>query len=141
MRHTAINQNEINVDAAESFVAHPDYGATLTFVGRVRNNNLGHSIKAINYDCSEKHATMIMNQIIDEALEKYDAAANIFIEHFKGMLSVGGISIIIAVATAHRGQAYDISRYIIEHIKLRLPVWKQEITQSGEEIWQNGNQL
>ena len=65
----------------------------------------------------------------------------IFIDHAKGYLDLGEISIIIAVATKHREEAYKLSRYIIEEIKKRSPIWKKEHYQNSESNWLKGNPI
>ena len=65
----------------------------------------------------------------------------IFIEHAKGYLNLGEISIIIAVACKHRDEAYVLSRYIIEEIKKRSPIWKKEHYLNNESNWLKGNSI
>ena len=64
-----------------------------------------------------------------------------FIEHIKGYATLGDTSIIIAVACKHRGQAYEFSRYIIEEIKKRTPIWKKEHYEGEDPKWLKGNPL
>ena len=64
-----------------------------------------------------------------------------FIEHVKGYVGLGEISIIIAVACPHRSEAYDLSRYIIEEIKKRSPIWKKEHYENKESEWLKGNPI
>ena len=75
----------------------------------------------------------------DEKLEIKEKA--IFIEHVKGYVGLGEISIIIAVACKHRDQAYVLSRYIIEEIKKRSPIWKKEHYDNEESSWLKGNPI
>ena len=65
----------------------------------------------------------------------------VFIEHVKGYVRLGETSIIIAVACKHRDEAYILSRYIIEEIKKRSPIWKKEHYQNSESNWLEGNPL
>ena len=66
---------------------------------------------------------------------------SVFIEHTKGYLSLGDISILIAVACKHRDQAYILSRYIIEEIKKRSPIWKKEHYKDNKSEWLKGNPI
>jgi len=75
----------------------------------------------------------------DQKLKIKDKA--VFIEHAKGFLNLGEISIIIAVACKHRDEAYVLSRYIIEEIKKRSPIWKKEHYQNNETDWLKGNPI
>ena len=65
----------------------------------------------------------------------------VFIEHAKGFLKLGDISIIIAVACKHRDQAYVLSRFIIEEIKKRSPIWKKEHYENEDSAWLKGNPI
>ena len=76
---------------------------------------------------------------VDKKLKIKDKA--VYIEHVKGYLGLGEISIIIAVACPHRAEAYILSRYIIEEIKKRSPIWKKEHYENEESEWLKGNPI
>ena len=81
-------------------------------------------------------------EIYNEADQKLDIKDKaVFIEHAKGYLNLGDVSIIIAVACKHRDQAYVLSRYIIEEIKKRSPIWKKEHYQNEDSEWLKGNPI
>ncbi len=81
-------------------------------------------------------------EIYNEADQKLDIKDKaVFIEHAKGYLSLGDVSIIIAVACKHRDQAYVLSRFIIEEIKKRSPIWKKEHYENEESEWLKGNPI
>ena len=61
--------------------------------------------------------------------------------HYKGQLDVGGMSVIIAVSSVHRAESFDACRYLIEELKKRAPVWKQEHYQHGSSEWLPGHSL
>src|SRR6056300_562626 len=77
----------------------------------------------------------------EQFISSSDFGASIFFEHAKGYLNLGEISIIIAVACKHRDEAYILSRYIIEEIKKRSPIWKKEHYQNNETDWLKGNPI
>ena len=82
------------------------------------------------------------NEIYKEAGEKLHIKdKSVFIEHVKGYVGLGEISIIIAVACKHRAEAYDLSRYIIEEIKKRSPIWKKEHYKNSDSEWLKGNPI
>ncbi len=141
MIHCAITEKEISIIEAENYVARKQNGATITFVGRVRNHHEGNEIKGINYDCAKILAQNILREIAEEAAQNSKYEITIFVEHFVGYLDIGGISVIIAIGSPHRDEAYNASRYIIENIKTRLPVWKQEYLKNGQILWQDGQVL
>lgn len=79
---------------------------------------------------------------VNEAIKKLDLQYPVaFVEHAKGYVPLGGISIIIAVACKHRKQVYDFSRFIIEEIKKRTPIWKKEHYINQEEAWLEGKPI
>ena len=81
-------------------------------------------------------------EIYNEADQKLDIKDKaVFIEHAKGYLNLGDVSIIIAVACKHRDQAYVLSRYIIEEIKKRSPIWKKEHYQNEDSEWLKGHPI
>ena len=91
----------------------------------------------MRYDTYEEMAAEVLSEIVDEAARSAgtDRIATI---HRTGELEVGEVSVAIAVSSPHRAQAYDASRYIIEEIKKRLPVWKKERYSDGAEEWVEG---
>jgi molybdopterin synthase catalytic subunit len=112
-------------------------GANLLFLGVVRDHNDGRSVGGMRYDTYEEMAAEVLSEIVDEAARSAgtDRIATI---HRTGELEVGEVSVAIAVSSPHRAQAYDASRYIIEEIKKRLPVWKKERYSDGAEEWVEG---
>ena len=103
------------------------------------NKNLNMQNISDNYNLKDRdHIPVLLNEI-KEKLNIKDKA--VFIEHAKGYLNLGDISIIIAVACKHRDEAYVLSRYIIEEIKKRSPIWKKEHYQNNETDWLKGNPI
>ena len=85
------------------------------------------------------YSVQIYDGETDQKLDIKDKA--VFIEHAQGYLNLGEISIIIAVACKHRDQAYVLSRYIIEEIKKRSPIWKKEHYENKDSEWLKGNPI
>ena len=112
------------------------------FSGTVRNQNDNKSVIGITYDTHDALLIQSFEEIYSEANKKLEIKEKaVFIDHAKGYLDLGEISIIIAVATKHREEAYKLSRYIIEEIKKRSPIWKKEHYQNSESNWLKGNPL
>ncbi len=139
--HVGITSAKIDCDAALRFVDDPAHGASCLFVGRVRDNELGREVEAVDYDAFEPLAVAMFSAIASEAQSKWDNDLNIWLEHFQGRLEIGGISIVIAVASPHRDEAFQACRYIIENVKSRVPVWKHERYADGESGWKSGQSL
>ena len=133
---------KLSIQDAEKFIASSDFGASIFFSGTVRNQNDNKSVIGITYDTHDALVIQSFEEIYNEANEKLEIKNKaVFIDHAKGYLNLGEISIIIAVATKHREEAYKLSRYIIEEIKKRSPIWKKEHYQISESNWLKGNPL
>ena len=108
----------ISLDKAQEFITSEKCGASLFFIGTVRNHNNNKNVTGITYDSHDAIVEKSFKEIFDEAVQKLTLEHPCaFIEHTKGYVPLGGISIIIAVAAKHRSQVYELSRYIIEEIK------------------------
>ena len=133
---------KLSIQNAEKFIASSDFGASIFFSGTVRNQNDNKSVVGITYDTHDALVIQSFEEIYSEANKKLEIKEKaVFIDHAKGYLDLGEISIIIAVATKHRDEAYKLSRYIIEEIKKRSPIWKKEHYQNSESNWLKGNPL
>lgn len=116
-------------------------GANLIFLGTVRNLNEGKSVEAVSYECFEPLAQKVFKELELEVREKFSKDLNVVIIHRIGQLQVGEVSTVIGVSSPHREQSYQASRYIIEELKLRVPIWKEEHYLDGESVWLEGNRL
>jgi molybdopterin synthase catalytic subunit len=119
-------------------VGHPEDGAVLLFLGVVRNHADGRRVAGMRYDAYEAMATEVLSAIAAEAAERL-GTDRLAVVHRVGDLDVGEPSVAIAVSSPHRAEAYDASRYVIEEIKKRLPVWKKERYVEGGEAWVEGS--
>ena len=113
-------------------------GACLLFLGVVRNHNDGRAVSGLGYEVYQGMAEKTLAEIAGEASRKF-GTDRITVLHRVGELNVGEVSTAIATATPHRGDAYEASRYIIEELKQRLPIWKREHYLEGESEWVAGN--
>ena len=145
MLHTKIvdcKKEKILTSNAEKFIKDSKFGASIYFLGTVRNINDNKTVTGITYDSHDEMVIKSFEEIYNEADQKLDIKDKaVFIEHAKGYLNLGDVSIIIAVACKHRDQAYVLSRYIIEEIKKRSPIWKKEHYQNEDSEWLKGNPI
>ena len=145
MLHTKIidiKDSKLSIQKAENFISSQDYGASIFFTGTVRNQNNDQIVTGITYDSHDELVIKSFKEIYDEASQKLNIKdKSVFIEHAKGYLTLGEISIVIAVACKHRDEAYILSRYIIEEIKKRSPIWKKEHYNNKESAWLKGNPI
>jgi len=145
MLHTKIidiKKEKITNSKAENFIKSSNYGASIIFTGTVRSVNENKEVTGMTYDSHDDLVLKSFEEIYKEAGDKLKITDKaIFIEHIKGYIGLGETSIIIAVACAHRDQAYVLSRYIIEEIKKRSPIWKKEHYKNEDSEWLKGNPI
>ena len=130
-----LSNGGISIEEVENAVAHPDCGADLLFVGRVRGVYKGQMVRHLEYEAYSQMAVRQMQEIAKEAMEQFQA--RVAIVHRVGRVLPNEISVVIAVATPHRGASYDASRFVLEALKREVPIWKREITDEGAFWKQN----
>ena len=145
MLHTRIidiKDDKISINKAENFISSSKFGASIFFTGTVRDVNENRKVIGITYDAHDKLVIKSFEEIYQEATEKLKIVDKVvFIEHAKGYLGLGDISILIAVSCKHRDQAYILSRYIIEEVKKRSPIWKKEHYEDQTTEWLKGKSI
>ena len=132
-----IVQDPIDPAAVLASVGSDEDGASLLFTGVVRNHNQGRTVGGVRYDAYEEMAARVLSQIVEEAVQLV-GTDRIVAVHRVGELTVGEVSVAIAVSSPHRAEAFEASRFIIEEIKKRLPVWKKERYEGDVEEWVEG---
>ena len=137
-----VKEKKLTLSEAERFISSSDFGASIYFTGTVRNQNNNKNVIGITYDSHDELVLKSFKEIYNQADEKLKIKdKSVFIEHAKGYLNLEEISIIIAVACKHRDEAYVLSRYIIEEIKKKTPIWKKEYYADNQSEWLKGNPL
>ncbi|HWG21933.1 MAG TPA: molybdenum cofactor biosynthesis protein MoaE [Terracidiphilus sp.] len=111
-------------------------GAVVVFDGIVRNNSRGRRTLHLDYEAYEEMALKQMNELAAQARERF-AVRHVSIVHRLGRLMVGETSVLIVVASAHRAQAYEASRWLIDTLKKTVPIWKKETFVDGA-VWADG---
>tara|TARA_B100000029_G_scaffold20095_1_gene20358 strand:- start:764 stop:1210 length:447 start_codon:yes stop_codon:yes gene_type:complete len=142
MLHTKIIDTEkekIEVSKAEKFISSSKFGASIFFVGTVREINENKKVTGITYDSHDEMVIKSFKEIYEETKHKLKIKYKaVYIEHVKGYVGLGEPSIIIAVGCEHRDEAYKLSRHIIEEIKKKSPIWKKEHYLNSESEWLKG---
>jgi molybdopterin synthase catalytic subunit len=111
-------------------------GAIVTFVGLVRNHNVGRRVLYLEYEAYEPLALKAFERISAEITARWPGA-RLALHHRIGRLGIGEASVAIAARSAHRGDAYAACRYAIERVKQIAPVWKHEYFEGGD-VWIEG---
>ncbi len=109
-------------------------GAVVVFEGRVRNSSEGGPVVRLRYEAYAEMAQRVLSEIASEAGSRHEVGA-VGAAHRTGSLELGEASVIVVAVAPHRGAAYDASRYVIEAIKQRLPMWKEEHYTDGSAAW------
>jgi molybdopterin synthase catalytic subunit len=136
MTGAAIVRQQIDTQTVLSKIKRAEDGAAVVFEGVVRNNTRGRQTLYLDYEAYEEMALKQMEELVSQAIERFkvrDAA----LVHRLGRMEVGETSVLIVVASAHRGAAYDASRWLIDTLKRQVPIWKKEHFVDGA-VWADG---
>lgn len=117
------------------------HGAEILFLGKIRNHNLGKSVRAVSYDAHPTLAQKVLREICEEAQGRWGNDLCLTVIHRIGRVEINEISVVIQVSSTHRNESYQASRYVIEQLKDRVPIWKKEHYLEGESEWLQGHAL
>ena len=126
----AIVDGPIDVHAVRRAVDDPALGAVLVFEGVGRQDFDGRRVVHLSYEAYPEMAVPVMQAMASEMAERWPGC-RVAMVHRTGMVAIGEPSVVIAVGTPHRAECYEASRYAIEQLKARLPVWKKEVYEDG----------
>ncbi|MEF2280078.1 molybdenum cofactor biosynthesis protein MoaE [Deinococcus sp. YIM 134068] len=121
---------------ADAFLVRPEHGAQAYFVGTVRSPNKGKRVDSIEYEGFAPMAERVMREAAKQARQRW-GEMRVVVQHRVGRLLPGEASILIGVASPHRRAALEACDFLIEHLKVHLPVWKHEADEDGEH-WVDG---
>ena len=133
---TRLTREAIDADALVRAAKAGADGAVVVFDGIVRNHSRGRRTLHLDYEAYEEMALKQMAQLADEARERF-GVRHVTIVHRLGRLEIGETSVLIVVASAHRAQAYEASRWVIDTLKKTVPIWKKETFADGA-VWADG---
>lgn len=115
-------------------VEDPTCGGLVLFEGRVRNHHLGRDVLRLEYEAYQRLAESEGRAIMAEAKARFEIHAAAC-THRIGVLEIGDIAVVVAVSSAHRDAAFDACHYIIDELKVRVPIWKRETYADGSAEW------
>lgn len=123
------------IDSAELLaeVASAEAGGVATFVGVVRDHHGGRKVLRLEYSAYPEMAERECGRIVDEARQRWPC--RVALRHRVGALVIGDVAVAIAASAAHRGEAFEACRYVIEELKRRVPIWKREYFADGSVAW------
>ncbi len=132
----ALTRAAIDSMSLRSAVAHAGAGAIVMFEGVVRDHSRGHAVRALEYEAYEEMAEAQMRAIAMELRARW-GIERVAMVHRLGRLEVGEVAVVIAVASAHRGEAFAACQFAIDTLKATVPIWKKEFGPDGAE-WVDG---
>jgi len=131
-----VTTEPLSIDDAYAAVRRDDCGAVALFVGTVRDHHDGKKVTQISYSAFQEMAVKEFAAIATEAIARWKVGA-VYIAHRTGPLKIGDASVVIAVSSAHRAEAFEGCRYAIETLKKMAPIWKEEFYETGK-AWISG---
>lgn len=133
MIEVKISDTPLNIQSCIDWVMGPQCGGIDVFIGTVRNATKGKTVVQLEFEAYESMALKEMRKIANDVLNKWPIQ-KILIHHRTGILQIGEVPVIIAVAAAHRDAAFEACRYTIDTLKQTVPIWKKEFFEDGE-VW------
>ncbi|PZU95734.1 MAG: molybdopterin synthase [Pseudanabaena sp.] len=127
----------LDINAAYAIADDSANGAIVLMSGMVREQTGGRRVDYLDYQAYEPMALQVFQEISDRAQQKFSSITSVVIHHRLGKLKVGEISVLIAVGSPHRVEAFEACRFAIDTLKVQAPIWKKEFWLDGVSSWVN----
>jgi molybdopterin synthase catalytic subunit len=128
-----LSAQPLNIQTCIDWVMAPGCGGIDVFIGTVRDTTKGKRVLRLEFEAYDKMAVSEMQKLAGRAMQQWPVQ-RVAIHHRTGVLEVGEIPVIIAVAAAHRDAAFEACRFLIDTLKQTVPIWKKEVFEDGE-VW------
>lgn len=135
VRHARVSEERIDATAIAGAAADPSAGAVITFSGDVRDHDHGRSVATLTYE-GHPSAERIVGEVAAEIASMPGVVA-VAVEHRVGPIAIGEAALVAAVSAAHRAEAFEACRALVDLVKERLPVWKHQVFADGTDEWVN----
>jgi len=136
MKTFDLSREPIDSEAWRRLLFDKTCGGYVAFEGWVRDHNEGQQVLRLEYQVYETLARSEGLKVLDEAVEKF-GVTRVACVHRHGALELGDVAVWVGVSASHRDEAFKACRYIIDEIKIRLPIWKKEHYVTGDSGWVN----
>jgi molybdopterin synthase catalytic subunit len=133
VRLVDIRETALSVDEVMSVVSDAAAGGVTLFVGAVRDHDENKSVTGLEYSAHPTAADLLA-EVAEEVAREYDVLA-VAAVHRVGRLAIGDAAVVVATAAAHRGEAFEASRALIDRLKARVPIWKHQLFADGSDEW------
>ena len=139
MKKFELSETALQAEQLKDSLRDPAAGGFVSFEGWVRNENEGRTVQQLEYEAYPAMAEKEGQRIVAEAIERFSLTEALCV-HRVGSLEIGDMAVWVGASSPHRGEAFDACRYIIDHAKTRLPIWKKEHYVTGVSEWVNCEQ-
>lgn len=136
MPHFLLQSETIEPELFRGQLLDPQCGGFASFEGWVRNRNEGRAVLRLEYEAFAPLALREGERIVGQAVQRFGVSRALCV-HRVGALAIGELAVWVGVSAAHRGEAFDACRFIIDEIKHRVPIWKKELYEDGDSGWVN----
>ncbi|KAF1700052.1 molybdenum cofactor biosynthesis protein MoaE [Pseudoxanthomonas suwonensis] len=126
--------SDIDIGPLREGLLRDEAGAYASFEGWIRNHNDGRPVSGLRYEAYASLAVAEGQRIVEEAAGRFPVSG-VHCVHRVGELPVGGLAVWVGASAAHRDAAFDACRYVIDQVKLRVPIWKHESYTDGPAQW------
>ncbi len=135
-----VDRAQAAIDPAEGIaaVSDPGFGGIDVFIGKVRDLNQGRAVHGITYDLFEPLVLNEFQRLAAEVEAAFGPRVKLYVAHARGRLAVGEVAVVVAAGSPHRDEAFRACRQLIEAVKHRCPIWKQEHYEDGDSQWSEG---
>ena len=127
-----LTTRKLDFNAAISFVKSKSSGGIVVFCGTVRNHNNNKKVIKIKYSSYKEMALSEMKNIVEFAMKRWEIK-KAYLSHAEGELKIGMTSVIVALSCEHRKEAFEACRYLIDTLKKKVPIWKQEFYENSKK--------
>ena len=133
VRLVDLRDTPLSVEEVTAVLDDPTDGGVTLFIGRVRDHDGGKGVSGLDYSA---HPTALerLRAVCDQVAEGFPVNG-IAAVHRVGRLEIGDIAVVVAASAAHRGQAFEASRALIDTLKAEVPIWKHQVFSDGTEEW------
>lgn len=138
--HARLTPQPLSVDVAHGFARDPRSGAVVVFTGTVREHSDGRAVSGLTYEAYRERAEEQLAELAGEVARRWPEATAVWLEHRVGTLAVGEVSVVVAVSSGHRPQAFEAARWAIDELKATVAIWKQEQWADGGAHWPGSDQ-
>jgi molybdopterin synthase catalytic subunit len=127
-----VTSSPLSADELTKWATRPNCGAVVTFCGTVRNTSTtGNDIISLEYETDVELAETRLAEVVGEARSRWPDIDAVAVHHRLGSVELGGITVVVAVSSPHRQDAFEAAKYLIDTVKNCVPMWKREVWEGG----------